>query len=333
MIRTLLASSAALIALSLAAPSAPAQGFAPPDPGAIFGYLDRNRDGRLDADEIDNSRGPFRDRMREMRIDYSRGISRDDFSRVWERIRSGEGERRDEDRRRDDDDGDRRRDEDRRRDDERRSEDGRSDSSRSSSSPSSSSSSRPAPPRPRVTVDLQQTFREGDRDFDGQIGLYEWLQWKGRSQRAEFAVLDANFDGFVTPREIEAASVAAPTPGGPSAPAPGLAANRSATTGTPPAPQTPASAPPAAAPSAPAPLDPAIAAIVIDEANPSVRRYRSSYKLLDRDGNGAISTEEWQRSTNIRGRLTAANVDLTQPMNSDTFVRYMLHLDASANGS
>jgi Ca2+-binding EF-hand superfamily protein len=324
-----------------------AQGFGPPDPGTIFNYMDRNQDGQLDRDEIDNSRGPMRDRLQQMNVDYSRGLSRDDFVRTMERAREAEGGDRGGDDRRSEDRG---REEDRNRDDDRsRSDDRSRDDSRSGGDSRSRGSAAP-PPKVRVTIDLQQTFKEGDRDFDGQIGFYEWRQWKGRTLAAEFARLDINGDGFLTPREIERSGAA---PAG-SSPTTAVATNapRPPQPGSPPQagspnppgpvpPPQPGNSSPTARPGAPAPAvatapptapNPAIAAIVIDEDNPSVRRYRSQFKLLDRDSSGTISTDEWERSTNIRGRFTEAKVDITQPMDSDGFVRNLLHLDAPAAG-
>jgi hypothetical protein len=62
----------------------------------------------------------------------------------------------------------------------------------------------------RVTVDLPETFTAGDRDGDGQIGLYEWRQWKPSEFRL-FALYDANRDGFLTPRELVIATEFPPT--------------------------------------------------------------------------------------------------------------------------
>ena len=56
-------------------------------------------------------------------------------------------------------------------------------------------------PRPRVTVDLPEKYRDRDVNKDGQIGLYEWE----RKAFAQFFVMDRNGDGFLTPREIVAA--------------------------------------------------------------------------------------------------------------------------------
>jgi len=54
--------------------------------------------------------------------------------------------------------------------------------------------------RPRMVPVLPKEFETRDRNGDGQIGLYEWE----RSKYAEFARLDKNGDGFLTPHELTA---------------------------------------------------------------------------------------------------------------------------------
>ncbi len=328
-----------------------AQGFGRPDPAMIFGFLDRNGDGRLDRDEIENSRGPMRERLQQLRIDYSRGLSRDDFVRVLERAREGEASGdftrgREEERFRFEEgregffgprpefgqfgrgeerwryesssEGDRRRSE-----EERSSRDG---DSRNSSSRSRSGTPPPAP-KPRITIDLQPTFKEGDKDGDGQVGWYEWRQWKGRAAAAEFARLDLNGDGFLTPWEIQQATstpaATAVATGTPSAAPNGLATSRTT---------APPQSPPLTATTATVPVSrgPAVDHIVINEDDANVRRYRNQFRELDEDGDGQLTAVEWERSVKIRQRFVDAGIDLKQPMDGDTFVRYLLHLDAQS---
>lgn len=56
--------------------------------------------------------------------------------------------------------------------------------------------------RERVTVDLPTQYSTGDTNLDGQITLAEWRLWKGRAALRQFALIDRNGDGFLTPREL-----------------------------------------------------------------------------------------------------------------------------------
>ena len=47
-----------------------------------FSYMDRNKDGRLDGDELRRLPGQMRDSLQKSRVDLTRGLSRDDFMRV-----------------------------------------------------------------------------------------------------------------------------------------------------------------------------------------------------------------------------------------------------------
>lgn len=372
--------SAALLGGLLAVSTAIAQG--PPggfDPSRFFDAMDRNQNGRLDPEEIENSRGPIRSQLEGAGIDWRRGVSRDEFSRVisqqsFSRSRSGgEGRSFGGDRGGFGGDrggfggdrggfgGDR----------------GSFGGSRSSFGPSSgdqprefngsganfsprsdggpsrtmSSTTTASTPTPsasgtapvvpvRVTIDLQRDFAAGDTDSDGQIGFYEWLRWKGRAEIAKFSELDINGDGFLTPREILnqsntgsptlIAATGTPSPLPSSAPPPSSAVTTPAaapSAATPvPAPATPVSTTtPEASPIKALTLD---ISLPIDENDSSVRRYRNSFRLLDRNSDGRLSLDEWERSTNIRKKFADAGVDLRQPMDGDTFVRFHLTIDS-----
>jgi hypothetical protein len=53
----------------------------------------------------------------------------------------------------------------------------------------------------RMTVDLPPKYSELDIDYDGQIGLYEWITAR-RESLAQFDQMDMNFDGILTPSEL-----------------------------------------------------------------------------------------------------------------------------------
>ena len=53
----------------------------------------------------------------------------------------------------------------------------------------------------RMTVDLPPKYSELDIDYDGQIGLYEWITAR-RESLSQFDQMDLNFDGILTPSEL-----------------------------------------------------------------------------------------------------------------------------------
>ncbi len=200
-------------------------GGGPPSPDRMFEYLDRNQDGQLDASEIQQSF--LRDRIGQSGLNASGPITKAQFSDSMQRVREqmeregggfrfggpppSSGSRDPRDSRSDSDErresfrfGDSGRGDDFRRDDFRRDE-GRSDSGdrrdRGDSS-SKSAASKEKKPKPRVTKELPDEYRDRDQNSDGQIGLYEW----DRKAFAQFYELDRNSDGFLTPAELIASA-------------------------------------------------------------------------------------------------------------------------------
>jgi Ca2+-binding EF-hand superfamily protein len=131
----------------------------------FFDRLDRNRDGRLDGEEM-QAAGPFQGILD--RAGIREGASREDFTRSFEKIRE---------------------------ESQRGRESGRDDRSRDAGYT-------PAP-RPRITKDLPSAYVDRDSDGDGQLGLYEWREWD-RTRMDEFFFFDRNGDGFLTPSELAA---------------------------------------------------------------------------------------------------------------------------------
>jgi Ca2+-binding EF-hand superfamily protein len=152
-------------------------------PGGFGSRLDQNGDGRIDQNELNKIPEGFRQAMQSRGINLKPGLSVEEFSnsmrQQFERSR-GEGGRSVE---------------------ERRPEsrpDERSAGNRSQYRP-------PAPFRPRqkerLTVDLPPKYSELDTDYDGQVGLYEWITAR-RESLHQFDDIDIDLDGVLTPREL-----------------------------------------------------------------------------------------------------------------------------------
>lgn len=154
-------------------------------PSGGFGSpLDQNGDGRIDQNELNNLPEGLRRAMESRGVKLQPGLSVENFGNSMRqqfersRDRGGEtpGERRPEDR-----------------------PDERSSGNRSQYKP-------PAPFRARqtarLTVDLPPKYSELDTDFDGQVGLYEWITAR-RENLQQFDDIDIDVDGVLTPRELK----------------------------------------------------------------------------------------------------------------------------------
>ncbi|MEZ6068010.1 MAG: hypothetical protein R3B90_20380 [Planctomycetaceae bacterium] len=329
--------------------SADAQGFRRPDPDQIFGFMDRNGNGRLEPDEIENSRGPMKERLQQAGVDYSRGLDKDDFVRTMEQARAEEGESESGGRGdfggrgfgdRGDDGGsrggwgDRGSWGDRGRGDDRSSG---GDRGRGDDRGSSRGGPQPAP-KVTVRIPLQNEFVIGDLNQDGQITFAEWRDWKGRGLLNEFKQFDLNSDGFITPAEILRAGQMPPE-----AAAPAIAA-----TNSPPAqtaddereargredesgsdrdqvrPTSGKTTVPSIATAQPAATD----STPINDSDPNTRRYRSYFKLLDRNSDGKVDLSEWEKGENTRRKFNDAGIKIEE-MDSDAFIRGFMRVDAN----
>jgi hypothetical protein len=253
----------AAVGLALDAAPAKAQFRFPPD--RVFDYYDNNpRDGELDENEIRRVFGPMRERL-----EGRDSISRDDFIKLSE--------------------------------EQQREADGQRDGGSGDSGNRTSTTKPGAKPRERVTLELASKYTEGDRDGDGQLGLYEWIQWKTRKAIPEFLALDRNHDGFLTPYEL---TVAEKANGGTAAGGNG----NGGTSGS--RPGGPSTAGAGSAPAGgPRPR--------LDEETDRVAR--EAFRNLARE-DGKIDQEEWQRSQATRSRFEAAGAELKLPADLDAFL-------------
>lgn len=256
--------------------------------GDFLRRLDENGNGRLDEEEISDRIRP----MIEARgLDPTGGISFEEFENARDQMRSEFGGGDDGGRRRGFGGGD---------------EGGRGYSRDGDRNNDRSNTEKK--PQPRVTFDLPASHAAADTDHDGQLGMYEWRRWNGHSLR-EFFELDANSDGFVTPREVYLV-IGFPQPDerGDDSSGSGVAPTVTISSGPSGISMSPAGSS-VSTTTAPGSGDPMTA---------EATRY---FGLLDKDDDGAISAQEWGSSIRIRGMFEKGGLDLSAPMAQDTFVQ------------
>ena len=160
-------------------------------------------------------------------------------------------------------------------------------------------------PKPvvRVTIDLPENYAAMDRDKDGQLGLYEWKL----SAIQQFRTLDTNRDGFLTPRELtstagsEETTTASTDDAGDSKKE--SSDDKKSETSTSPGGTVAVSA--AAGPK---------------KDDRTVRIAQYTFKALDKDKDGKLSAEEWQKSSRTRSTFAKKKVKLKLPIDEAGFV-------------
>jgi Ca2+-binding EF-hand superfamily protein len=170
---------------------------------------------------------------------------------------------------------------------------------------------------------LPPKYSELDSDYDGQIGLYEWLVSK-RAELNQFDTIDTNRDGLLTPQELKSYDESSST-----------ADNSAMLTGY------------------------KRERLVIvggssggggrdngrgdrgdrdrgsrgqdgsrEERESSARRY---FGFLDRNRDGNIDEEEWQRSRRIRSTFEDAGIPL-KTMSEDEFAKNYVRATEESSG-
>lgn len=159
-------------------------GFGGGAPGGGRSMMDANGNGRIDQEELDRMPPQFKQMMESRGIKLQAGVSVDDFRNnmreQFTRMREEGG-----------------------------SPFGQRPSTQQPGSSSAGNRAAYAPSQPfrardkeRMTIDLPPKWSELDTDFDGQVGMYEWMTAR-RDELDLFDEIDSDFDGLLTPRELK----------------------------------------------------------------------------------------------------------------------------------
>jgi EF hand len=280
------------------------------NPDAFIQSADRNQNGTLDPDEIQQN--PFMRRMFESQgIDINRAMPIDEAKKLqqqfMERMRAGGGtgmgrapappvaRQPDNGDDSDDDEGgdppaasppvdsNRGRD--------RRGADNPQGGNRSSPDPRKNGGTDPKA-KPRITMKLPDQYKNRDTNRDGQIGFYEW----NRNDYAGFQKLDHNDDGFLTPQELAR---------GPRKAASGTRAQRGSSSSS------------SLADSGRSTASPPVS----DAPAPAKNAGETMFTMLDRNKDGSVSQDEWDRSFAAKGLFGRYGVNVTLPISRADFIR------------
>ena len=144
--------------------------------------MDSNGNGVIDQDEIDRMPSFVRDMMKSRGVELKAGMSVDDMRSGFSRSSTSGGP----------------------------SSDGNNGGNNSNNTGSTAIVLKPykMKPKPSLIESLPPAYSEVDADFDGQLGLDEWMLAR-RTQLNQFDELDTDHDGFLIPEELKAGEAAA----------------------------------------------------------------------------------------------------------------------------
>lgn len=252
--------------------------------------MDSNGNGTIDQDEIDRMPSFVRDMMRARGQELKAGMSLDDMRNNMQRGFNGE-------------DG--------------RSGDRDPYDARNANRTPVLTPYKMKPKKP-LTLTLPPAYSEVDTDFDGQLGLHEWMMTR-RADLEQFDAMDTDHDGYLIPEELEEAESAA------------NAASNNAVASVERKKLTIVGAP---APANRNDRDGNRENGQGDNDNGSNRGGRGGgeaamapqyFSRLDSDQNGTVDSNEWQQSQRVRGMFEQAGIPITD-MNLDQFTANMTKL-------
>lgn len=250
--------------------------------------MDSNGNGQIDQEEIDRMPSFVRDMMKARGVELKAGMSVDDMRNSF------------------------------------RNSSGSSDQAGQSGQPGSQASGNSAQkalmpykmkPKKPLTLTLPPAYSEVDTDFDGQIGMHEWMSSR-RTDLDRFDEMDIDYDGYLTPEELQAAEA--------------LAASQKAVASTERKKLTIITATPARAAVQPGNPGSGPGNNLPGQGNPWGGRGDSSsdpaayatmsFDRLDANRDGYVDPDEWQQSRRVRGMFEQAGIRLDK-MNKDQFMQ------------
>lgn len=268
--------------------------------GGRFGsMMDSNGNGKIDQEEIDRIPSFIRDRMKERGMDLKAGMSLDDMQNGFRSSMAG----------------------------------GAPGQPGQPNQPGNTNNGQPAvkaltpykmKPKEKLTVALPQSFVEYDTDYDGQIGLYEWMMTR-RNDLDQFDVIDTDYDGILIPDELVAyesgqasQQVAAASP----------QAKLRIVTGV----------PSRAKSSATQPGQPGNSGDQNGRGNnpwggggSEVAMAPQYFERLDGNRDGFVDPDEWQQSRRVRGMFEQAGIKLER-MNLQQFTDNLAKVSSNTGG-
>lgn len=141
--------------------------------------MDSNGNGKIDQEEIDRIPSFVRDMMKSRGVELKPGMSLDDMRNGF---RSGSGG----------------------------NEQPGQQGNNQGSNPMAKKVLTPYKMKARKVepLTLPPAYEEIDTDFDGQIGMHEWMMTR-RTDLDQFDSMDTDYDGYLTPEELKAAETVA----------------------------------------------------------------------------------------------------------------------------
>lgn len=174
-------------------------------------------------------------------------------------------------------------------------------------------------PKEPLVLELPPAYSEVDLDLDGQLGLYEWMQTR-RAEIERFDAMDLDSDGYLTPDELLTAETAATTESA-------VASTERKKLTIVGAPQRESRGERNAS----------------GNGNEGGRDQRRGFGgdssqmasmyfgRLDKDGDGTISTDEWQDSQRVRGMFERAGIPIAE-MSMEQFASNLERVSQDGGG-